>query len=156
MERNGGSPRTLNLARSLVAECFNSHVECREHKLQPEGEPLLPTRLIDVGKSRDEIPRLCLSNGGRGKWVALSHCWGDRPFLKTTKSNIDEMQGGIKTSTLLATFQDAIAITKDLGVRFLWIDSLCIIQDSEEDWRNEAANMPEIYRNSYSQTIVTR
>jgi hypothetical protein len=117
--------------------------------LQLEGEPLLPTRLIDVGKSPDEIPRLCLSNGRRGKWVALSHCWGDRPFSKTIESNIDEMQGGIKTSTLPATFQDAIAITKCLGVRFLWIDSLCIIQDSKEDWRKEAANMPEIYRNSY-------
>ncbi|PMD19341.1 heterokaryon incompatibility, partial [Hyaloscypha hepaticicola] len=52
-------------------------------------------------------------------------------------------------ATLPKTFQDAVLITRDLGVRYLWIDSLCIIQDSDEDWEQEAARMSEVYANGY-------
>lgn len=68
--------------------------------------------------------------------------------MTTVKSNLKEMEQGINYFALPATFQDAIAITRNLGVRYLWIDSLCIMQDSPEDWLTEAANMPNIYRNA--------
>jgi hypothetical protein len=55
----------------------------------------------------------------------------------------------ISINDLSRTFQDAVRITRELGERYLWIDSLCIIQDDEDDWAREAALMAEVYRNSY-------
>jgi hypothetical protein len=107
---------------------------------------MLPTRVIDVGI---KLPRLVIAESGKGWWVALSHRWGHKEFLKTTKANFVELQKGIALSSLPASFQDAVAVTRYLGVRYLWIDSLCIIQDSTDDWQVESAKMPEIYMNAY-------
>jgi hypothetical protein len=50
---------------------------------------------------------------------------------------------------LCKTYKDAIALTHALGISFLWIDSLCIIQDDAADWEAESGNMASIYENSY-------
>jgi hypothetical protein len=112
-------------------------------------DPLLPSRVIDVGVSESSEPKLFVTAAQRAKWVALSHRWGHQEFLTTIRSNFEEMTTGINRSALPATFQDAMTITRNLGIRYLWIDSLCIIQDSPEDWLIEAAKMPNIYRNAY-------
>jgi len=59
------------------------------------------------------------------------------------------MLEGIALSDLPATFLEAIKLTRRLGIRCLWIDSLCIIQDSSEDWDTESVRMFDIYKNSY-------
>ena len=84
--------------------------------------------------------------------MALSHCWGPTPGTQiptTTTINIDTYFDHIPIASLPKTFQDAILLTRKLGVRYLWIDSLCIIQDSTEDWDREASMMGEIYWNSH-------
>ncbi|KAH7348126.1 heterokaryon incompatibility protein-domain-containing protein [Pyrenochaeta sp. MPI-SDFR-AT-0127] len=63
---------------------------------------------------------------------------------------------GIEVNTLSKTFQDAIALTRHLGIKFLWIDSLCIIQDDPEDWAKESAQMATVYRDAFLVIAATR
>ncbi|KAL9066791.1 MAG: hypothetical protein Q9157_007018 [Trypethelium eluteriae] len=82
-------------------------------------------------------------------YMTLSHCWGALKTIKLLKNNVRDFCSGLPVDGLPATYKDAIHITKALGVRYLWIDSLCIIQDSEEDWLHEAAAMSTVYSFSY-------
>jgi hypothetical protein len=88
--------------------------------------------------------------GERGEWIALSWCWGhpDLAPLKTELASLPSRVKGIEIGDLPALFKDACFITRKLGYRYLWIDSLCIIQDSPEDWTEQAAQMGNIYKNS--------
>ncbi|KAH7061770.1 heterokaryon incompatibility, partial [Paraphoma chrysanthemicola] len=82
-------------------------------------------------------------------YVALSHRWATSccpHSLKTT--NLQQYQASIPTSQLPKNFIDAIAITEVLGLSYLWIDCLCIIQDSTSDWEIESANMDAVYLNA--------
>ncbi|KAF2269633.1 HET-domain-containing protein, partial [Lojkania enalia] len=84
-------------------------------------------------------------------WVALSHCWGrteeDAPW-KLTKARVQQYTAEIPWNLMPRTFQEAIEISRALGERYLWIDSLCIIQDSKEDWSIQSSAMCDIYSNS--------
>ena len=80
-----------------------------------------------------------------GPYVTLSHCWGHASFMKLTSSNLNDLREGFSIHQLPRTFRDAIIITQRLGVRYLWIDSLCIIQDSKEDWLQEGGRMADVY-----------
>lgn len=68
--------------------------------------------------------------------------------LITTHSTIDLRRAGIPLVSMPANFRDACIATRKLGYQFLWIDSLCIIQDSKEDWEKESAKMGKIYMNA--------
>jgi hypothetical protein len=106
----------------------------------------LPTRVLDVTSNK---VRLIETSRERGAYIALSYCWGDEPFINTTKSRLQDRKEGITFGNLPKTFQDAVIITRKLGIKYLWIDSLCIIQDSTEDWAEESAMMADVYENSY-------
>jgi Heterokaryon incompatibility protein (HET) len=113
------------------------------------GNLELPTRVLDVGYSRaDDGLRLLTSKGTRGQWVTLSHCWGGKTPLKTTTKTLPTFELGIKLHQLPLSFQDAVTITRRLGYRYLWIYSLCIIQDSQADWASESGRMAYVYSNS--------
>lgn len=84
-----------------------------------------------------------------GDYIALSHCWGSAPMFKTTLSELDSRVSDISMQLLPRKFQDAVKITRKLHVRYLWIDSLCIIQDSTRDWEQESAQMGKYYANSW-------
>ncbi len=96
----GGSVRTLKLARDWVDDCYNNHQECRSAGPDTIEDPQLPSRLIDIGDSDEVLPRLVLSRGGRGKWIAHSHRWADTPFLRTDTGNIEAMQAGFPLEAL--------------------------------------------------------
>ncbi|KAF1988425.1 HET-domain-containing protein, partial [Aulographum hederae CBS 113979] len=93
----------------------------------------------------------------RGWWVALSHCWGPsqtkelRPAFVTTTANVEARKESISLEELPQTIQDAIMVTDRLEYAFIWVDSLCIIQDSVEDWNKESVKMQEYY----SRAILT-
>jgi Heterokaryon incompatibility protein (HET) len=127
---------------TAVEACVVSHTECPANILQP-----LPSRVINVSSTGD--PFLYETGGEYGHYVTLSHCWGSGPVLKTESTTIESRKLGISDSLLSKTFQDAIFITRKLGVQYLWIDSLCIIQDSDADWEIESSKMASIYENSY-------
>jgi hypothetical protein len=83
------------------------------------------------------------------QYLALSHCWGSGPLLTLTRSNIAQRKNEVEWDSLPALFQDSVHIARRLGIRYLWVDSLCIIQDSKPDWETESANMSSIYENAY-------
>ena len=114
----------------------------------------LPARLIDVGSlvgDHDPFLKILDPHEPKISYVTLSHCWGSpegpRP-LTLTNENISSMKTQIPLASLRGSFADAVKLTKKLGLKYLWIDSLCIIQDSVQDWRTESRKMGGIYANA--------
>ncbi|KAK0702060.1 heterokaryon incompatibility protein-domain-containing protein, partial [Lasiosphaeria miniovina] len=109
-----------------------------------------PARVLDVGSRSGTEQGIRLVNGlnRHGPYVTLSHAWGRSRVITTTASTIQQRRDGISLSELSQTFRDAVTVARKLLVRYLWIDSLCIIQDSAEDWPIEAAKMGQYYSNS--------
>ena len=112
------------------------------------SQSFLPTWVIDVGTAETKLS-LHASSGESARYVALSYCWGKDTPLSTTNSTLEDRKRSIAFESLPKTYQDAVIITRKLGVRYLWIDSLCILQDSQEDWSRESAKMRSIYANSF-------
>jgi hypothetical protein len=94
-----------------------------------------PTRLVDLGDLKTaNNPRLVTTRPVDEPYVALSHLWGREGLPITTLSNLNDHSQVIAMDTLSETIKDAMHIVKRLGLRYLWIDALCIVQDSKEDW----------------------
>ncbi|RDW75138.1 hypothetical protein BP6252_06280 [Coleophoma cylindrospora] len=94
------------------------------------------------------------------RYVALSHCWGEtdpdrRPSHCTTRENLETRQKGFRLSELPKTFRDAITITRQLGIQYLWIDSLCIIQGPDGDWEKESKRMEQVFASAYCTIAAT-
>ncbi|KAJ4986122.1 heterokaryon incompatibility protein [Stagonosporopsis vannaccii] len=119
-----------------------------------QAKRFLPTRLLDVlAFQKSNAIRLVLSQNIRTtsppSYLALSHCWGGNVPVQLKKENLQSwLKSGIPFKVLPKTFRDAVEITKQLGVRYIWIDSMCIIQDSGSDWAQEASLMAEVYGNA--------
>jgi hypothetical protein len=141
----------LNQIKQWIATCTKEHASC---KSLSSSRPL-PKRVLDVQGSLLRPKGVFLyepKSDEKGSYVALSHCWGDqtaKPLLKITRSTMESRRRGIAWLELSKSFRDAIAITRKLGIRYLWIDSLCIIQDDREDWELEAMKMGSVYGNAY-------
>jgi len=141
------SDSCFRLASSWLNTCTKSHPACRLG-----AEPPLPTRVIDVGIEGKQDPFLVESQALRGQYVALSYCWGDpkvHPVLKTTPETYQKHKQCIEFAYLPKTLQDSITITRRLGLQYLWIDALCIIQGDADDWARESSRMCEVYSNAY-------
>ncbi|PMD20650.1 HET-domain-containing protein [Hyaloscypha hepaticicola] len=109
----------------------------------------LPKRVIYIGRTdTTSDPYLLETDNEIGAWVALSHCWGQGASFTTTTTNLLERKRGIPFADFPATFQDAITISRRLGIKNLWIDSLCIIQDSASDWLEQSRQMKQVYSNA--------
>lgn len=99
-----------------------------------------PTRLVETAQ------------GSSGKYLALSHRWGDlseEQKFCTYDRNIERLKEVIPVNKLPKSFQDAVRVTRALHIRYLWIDSLCIIQDNTEDWDSESKKMEDVFSNAY-------
>ena len=161
---HSGSAQTFSLVNHWITECTEKHFpKCSSAKSK------LPTRLVDVGSADgSEEPKLHIpSDSGIAsafsqplttpqvsiRYVALSYCWGSLPFLTTTTSNIENMKKGIPINKLPATIRDAIIITRAIGVRYIWIDALCILQGTDiqasKDWETESRKMAEVFGSAY-------
>lgn len=119
----------------------------------------LPLRLLNIEPRLDAGVRVVDSRdtslGPRIQYATLSHCWGEERVIQTTKETLDRRKQGIEWNSLPKTFQDAVTIVRSLGILFIWIDSLCIVQDDENDWKHESARMATIYSNSYLNIAAT-
>ncbi|PVH85902.1 HET-domain-containing protein [Cadophora sp. DSE1049] len=145
VDPHGLSEKCIALAIKWLQSCTNceeQHTKCSSPLV-----PLLPTRVIYVGNSDQDIRLHRSEIEERSHYAALSHCWGGSTPIQTTLDRLDQYQLKIP-APLPQTFQDAVLITRALGIPYLWIDSLCIIQDSKEDWVGEAAGMASVYSNS--------
>ena len=87
--------------------------------------------------------------------MTLSHCWGPKPPIRLTRANFESMKTRIRKGGLPRSFQHAIVVTGWFQCRYLWIDSLCIIQDSTEDWQNESGLMRHVYKNAWLNIAAT-
>jgi hypothetical protein len=149
-------PSSVALASRWIDICKTSHgKECNEGLGKRN---FLPTRLIDVRCGSHANPRLHITNSsldGEAKYTTLSHCWGAIEIKQLKTQDLEAMKEGIEFSTLSKTFQDAIQITRGLGIPYIWIDSLCIIQDCQSDWFKESGLMGDIYANSYCNIAAT-
>ncbi|KAF9872072.1 heterokaryon incompatibility protein [Colletotrichum karsti] len=148
------SPLSLQRVRSWVMDCESNHQQCGR------GVDMnLPTRLIDVTeifRGDAEGVRLAETQGNTGTYMCLSHCWGKILIKsKTENASLRERLDFIPWSLLPPSFQQAIEVTRKLGIRYLWIDSLCIIQDDADDWEREAAQMVNVYRNAYATIAIS-
>lgn len=140
-----GSRASLNLSMRWVKDCARNHKLCNLPRSSQKRR--LPTRLINTGLSATSLVRLCGTSDlpTETKYATLSHCWGTLNIDTLTTENLDALMKEIDTSKLSKTFQDAISLTQKCGVGYLWIDCLCIIQDSEDDWLHESRRMAGIY-----------
>ncbi|EFX01638.1 het domain containing protein [Grosmannia clavigera kw1407] len=145
----GNSAEDFEVVRGWLVDCVNTHPLCAS----PRPDAPLPKRVIDVGPTDgSQEPRLVLTSGQKlhdQRYATLSHCWGGALPLSTTSGTLDERIAGIPIASLPKTFRDAVVIVRELGLRLLWIDSLCIVQDSREDWEVQSAVMGDIYRGGY-------
>ncbi|RBR15616.1 uncharacterized protein FIESC28_07257 [Fusarium coffeatum] len=128
-----------------LRECHENHPNC-----SPSTDAALPTRLLDIGSGCEDLVQLIeVASGQRGRYTALSHCWGGGIDIRTTKGNYASQKKGLRYCDLPLSFQHATTVTRGLGIRYLWIDALCIIQDSQSDWEIESGNMGAIYQHAY-------
>lgn len=113
----------------------------------------LPKRVIDVGTGSQERLYLSIdhnsSNEDDKRYICLSHCWGHGKPLETTTSSLPDRIKAIVFADLSETFKDCIRLTRFLGIKYLWIDSLCIVQDSKLDWEEESSKMGDYYSSSW-------
>lgn len=127
-------------ARKWTSECRKHHEECRGYRSK------LPKRVLDLGESHDLSQiKLYLTKSENIPYATLSYSWGQAKRLLTRKENLKHRCQGIPINEFPRTLRDAVYIAKMLGFRYLWIDSLCIIQGDKNDWVEQGAAMTEIY-----------
>ncbi|GAB7342880.1 hypothetical protein MBLNU457_g0999t3 [Dothideomycetes sp. NU457] len=155
---------SIDLCRLWIDQCIESHEQCRASYhhvgLVPTASRLYPSRIINVSTNP---PRLCLTKdiSPGVRYATLSHCWGtsysEKQLLKHDK--LDTFQQSLPMVDLPKTFQEAILFTQKIlskyDVHYLWIDSLCIIQNSTEDWLEESARMSGVYANAFCNIAAT-
>ena len=109
--------------------------------------------MVDVGTGHDNKVHLVkTATKPFEPYIALSYCWGqDGAMTKTIKEKLDAFESGITLSELPIVFRECISLSRSLGIRYVWIDALCIIQDDQEDWEKESSVMS----NTYAQAFLT-
>lgn len=142
----------LNTVKHWIEVCEISHDPCK--KRPKTARQFLPTRLLDV--SGDKI-HLCRGTDLRldQRYMTLSHCWGTSVPVTLQLANLVQFEHHIDLTQLPKTFQDAVQVTRALGISYLWIDSLCIIQDSIDDWYEQSRLMDHIYENGWCSIAAT-
>ncbi|KAK0763517.1 hypothetical protein N5P37_002894 [Trichoderma harzianum] len=151
------SPNTqFRLLNQWIRLCDETH-DCMPLQETAAISNNMPTRVIDV--RHDSIRLVETSNMTNDHYVALSHYWGklkkEERFC-TYAHNIEALKMNIPYKALPKTFQDAVTVTRALGIPYLWIDSLCIIQEDEKDWELEAARMEEVFSFAYCTIAASR
>ncbi|KAH7140159.1 heterokaryon incompatibility protein-domain-containing protein [Dactylonectria estremocensis] len=137
----------LELASRWLEDCVANHNCCQP----PTGA--LPSRVIDLNLL-DDMDVVCLvetDGSQKGGYAALSHCWGTDTsgHMKMTRETLPDYVGGVAVQSLPKTFRDAIKVTRRFGIRYLWIDSLCVCQDDGDDWARESAAMADVYAKAH-------
>lgn len=138
--RSTGSKSSIELAARWIRHCQENHPGCSF--ANPSN--WIPSRLIDVLVSPPRLVHRSDADANEA-YATLSHRWKGS-MTKLLHANMKAYGEGVPLEDLPKTFQEAIDVTRRLSIRYLWIDSLCIIQDSKEDWRTESALMGQVYQ----------
>lgn len=154
------SELTFHQAQDWIKTCTETHGVCRELVRERSQQKFRPKRLLEL---RADCDTVYLREDGHfdperahAPYTTVSHCWGNVPLQRLTTNNIDQFKTtGISKASLSKTHQDAVHTSLKLGVNFVWIDSLCIIQDNDSDWLEQSTQMHQIYSNSYCNIAAT-
>ena len=142
----------VNIARSWLHQCASDHVpsapDCPKRRCEKYERTELPTRVLDIGPDTTTVVKLVITNNHYDYYVALSHCWGGGSCLMLTQENLDRFIEAVPMEAAPRNFRDAATIARSLGFRYLWVDSLCIVQDSYSDWDIEGSKMSDVYKNA--------
>ncbi|KAH8665061.1 heterokaryon incompatibility protein-domain-containing protein [Tricladium varicosporioides] len=151
------SPKNISMINQWIQRCEQSHEICSGAVSRDRLSR--PKRLLHLGDlDRSPQPLLVETESMEllVKYAALSYCWGPPSSLRmiTTRRTLSSRMNGLSLEEIPQTFRDAFSVCRCLGINYIWIDSLCIIQDNEEDWAHEAAIMGDIYRQAYVTIIA--
>jgi len=142
-----GSNRSFKLTQSWLQECTHEHPSCKS-----TGSPL-PSRVVLI--TGPQKARIYQSRGEIENYACLSHCWGKIKIIQTTLSTLKGYEEELPWEDLSLTFQEAISVAFRLGYKYIWIDSLCIVQDDKKDWRHEGSRMSQIYAGAHLTIAAT-
>ncbi|KAI0179040.1 heterokaryon incompatibility protein-domain-containing protein [Hypoxylon sp. FL1284] len=138
------SALSFNRLRSWLNQCHLDHPRCRAFKIE-----YMPKRVLEIEEGLEHpTVRLC-TNPPLALYVTLSYCWGGDQHSKTTKARLGSYERGIPLDTLPKTIQDAAIVTLGIGLRYLWVDALCIVQDDAADKQEEISKMHLVYRGAH-------
>lgn len=152
--RSTQSALSSRILRSWIRNCVKSHAVCKIGR----KEDWYPTRLLDLGNMTSDNSVKVIETQKtqlKGPYMTLSHCWGSQKSIQLTKSTYHHLTTRIAICDLPPTFVNAIQATLSLGVRYLLIDALTIIQGDSQDWEKEASLMQHVYQNSYCNIAAT-
>ncbi|PCD34785.1 hypothetical protein AU210_007381 [Fusarium oxysporum f. sp. radicis-cucumerinum] len=165
LDHHMGASRSLRQVGAWLSSCEAGHEYCLSHGSSP-GK-YFPTRVIDIDRvedgtvylrERSEVKTGFLSEGhkagdlcrGYPAYWTLSHRWGDPELIQQlSQSTENQLRSGMGVSDLSPTFRDSCLLVRRMGYRYIWIDSLCIFQDSLSEWQQEAKAMVDVYRHSF-------
>ncbi|KAE9381017.1 HET-domain-containing protein [Stipitochalara longipes BDJ] len=144
------SPSCMREISSWIEECVSSHPACVENAWNTKlaADNGLPRRILRLRDCHQDPPLVRLedtSDSQEYKYIALSHVWAYTEPYKTTQENSPEHKDRVPWQNLSRPLQQAVALALTLGYEFLWIDSLCIIQDDPSDKERELPRMSLIY-----------
>ncbi|KAK4223130.1 heterokaryon incompatibility protein-domain-containing protein [Podospora fimiseda] len=139
-----------------MRQCQTTHTKCQQVRARNNLNPFVPTRLVDVSTDRIHIIESAKAGLTNEPYVTLSHCWGKLEILRLiddNKARLLDPKVGIEWHELTNTFRDAITVTRQMGIKYIWIDSLCIVQWSSVtahgDFHQQGQLMHKVYRKSF-------
>ncbi|KAK5072233.1 hypothetical protein LTR70_010539 [Exophiala xenobiotica] len=140
------SSQCTTLAVEWMRNCADHHNCAATSSLNLRSS----TRFLYLDPNNEDVALVkFLPHQAPREWVALSYRWGTDQAVMLTHSNLAELQEGIQVHDLDHTIQDAIFIVRALGLEYLWVDALCVLQDgSREDWLAQSSKMREVYEKS--------
>ncbi|KAK4160781.1 heterokaryon incompatibility protein-domain-containing protein, partial [Cladorrhinum sp. PSN259] len=165
-----GSPESAKFAVDCFQTCLKTHGWCRTNQISHfyqarypmDGTVLpdevimsedIPTRLLAIDddqvrliETKDSLGNLAAQEVPLVGFITLSYCWGTIQPITLTYSSYGSLSRGISPSALPATLRDAVEVARTIGFRYIWIDCLCIIQDSDDDKAIEIARLAQYYR----------
>lgn len=144
-------PTIINSAKTIttwLSNCIDNHGSACT-KMGPNNIPHWnPTRLISLGRDNNDM-RIVLSAGHPTvPYTAVSYCWGEPPTELTDERNLTNRLKKLDWTCFPRTHLDAVDLTREMGIKYIWIDSFCILQGDAQDWARESALMAEVYENA--------
>lgn len=139
------TPRATD-PRSMLIFARDNNLRCHQTHACGKAIPLsMPMRLLKIRINAGMYAINLVEGATYEPYITLSHCWGKTPAATTTASTLEDRIRDIPWSMLTQTFKDAVVLTEQLGYQYLWIDALCTLQDSKEDWEVESVTMHRVY-----------
>lgn len=149
--RDVASAESFAYAKSWLNDCLGAGEKHSQCKVASQSDSSIrPARLVEVSSDRSDhhVKLHCTNETEKIEWGTLSYCWGGDQTGKLTIARLPQYTQKIQVSSLSATLRDAIRVAQGIGMRYIWIDALCIIQDCQDDKLIELAKMPKIYEMS--------